>query len=60
LLTAVQLADVRELGRADGEESSAKREALFSRRVADLNLLSETLTRTYFIHAMQSRQLAAS
>lgn len=60
LLTAVQLADVRELGRADGEESSAKREALFSRLVADLNLLSETLTRTYFIHAMQSRQLAAS
>jgi uncharacterized circularly permuted ATP-grasp superfamily protein/uncharacterized alpha-E superfamily protein len=60
LLTAVQLADVRELGRADGEESSAKREALFSRLVEDLNLLSETLTRTYFIHAMQSRQLAAS
>ena len=56
LLTAVQLADVRELVRADEKT----RDALFGRLQADLNVLSETLTRAYFSHAAQSRQMAAS
>jgi uncharacterized alpha-E superfamily protein len=56
LLTAVQLADVRELARADGHT----RTAFLNRLVADLTLLSQTITRAYFSHAAQSRQLAAS
>jgi uncharacterized alpha-E superfamily protein len=56
LLTAVQLADVRELARHDGQ----LRETLFTRLVAGLASLSERLTRAYFSHAAQSRQLAAS
>jgi uncharacterized circularly permuted ATP-grasp superfamily protein/uncharacterized alpha-E superfamily protein len=56
LLTAVQLADVRELARADGKA----RMAFLNRLVADLTLLSQTITRAYFSHAAQSRQLAAS
>jgi len=56
LLTAVQLADVRELARHDGK----LRAALFERLVSDLTLLSDQLTRAYFSHAARSRQLAAS
>ena len=56
LLTAVQLADVRELARHDGE----LRAALFERLVSDLTLLSDQITRAYFSHAARSRQLAAS
>jgi uncharacterized alpha-E superfamily protein len=56
LLTAVQLADVRELARPDGKA----RAALLNRLVADLTLLSQTITRAYFSHAAQSRQLVAS
>ncbi len=55
LLTAVQLADVREMAR-----SYEIREALLTKLTADLTRLSETLTRAYFSHAMQSRQLATS
>ena len=60
LLTAVQLADVRELARADGKDSGLGREALFQRLVADLGQLSETLSRAYFTHAATTRQMAAS
>jgi uncharacterized alpha-E superfamily protein len=56
LLTAVQLADVRELARADGKA----RTTFFNRLVADITLLSQAITRAYFSHAAQSRQLAAS
>jgi uncharacterized circularly permuted ATP-grasp superfamily protein/uncharacterized alpha-E superfamily protein len=56
LLTAVQLADVRELARHEG----SLRVALFDRLVADLAVLSEQLTRAYFSHAARSRQLVAS
>ncbi len=56
LLTAVQLADVRELARADGKA----RTAFLNRLTADITLLSQTITRAYFSHAAQSRQLAAS
>jgi uncharacterized alpha-E superfamily protein len=56
LLTAVQLADVRQLARRNGK----LREALLGRLVADLGALSDRLTHVYFIHAARSRQLAAS
>ena len=55
LLTAVQLADVREMAR-----TYETREALLAKLAADLTRLSETLTRAYFSHAIQSRQLATS
>ena len=55
ILTAVQLADVREIARQDDT-----RVALFSRLVADLSSLSDRLSRAYFSHATRSRQLAAS
>lgn len=58
LLTGVQLADVRELVR-DGFGSTTL-DALFSRLIKDLVQLSETLTRAYFSHSPQSRQLSAS
>jgi uncharacterized circularly permuted ATP-grasp superfamily protein/uncharacterized alpha-E superfamily protein len=58
LLTGVQLADVRELGRTD-KDAAAAREALLERLTGDLTLLSETISRAYFSHAAQSRQLAA-
>jgi len=56
LLTAVQLADVRELAAGDG----SLREALLERLTGDLASLSDLLTRAYFSHAARSRQLAAS
>jgi len=59
LLTGVQLADVRELVR-DGAAGSPALEPLFARLVRDLVKLSETLTRAYFSHSPQSRQLSAS
>ena len=60
MLTAVQLADVRELGSTHGPEASAKRDTMFTELLGDLHQLSDTLTRSYFIHAVQSRHLAAS
>jgi uncharacterized alpha-E superfamily protein len=59
LLTSVQLADVRELGRIDEPAAAAARDALFEKLNADLGTLSETISRAYFSHAAQSRQLAA-
>ncbi len=59
LLTGVQLADVRELVR-DGAAGSPALEPLFTRLIKDLVKLSETLTRAYFSHSPQSRQLTAS
>jgi uncharacterized alpha-E superfamily protein len=58
LLTAVQLADVRELGRTEDIAAAAARDALLDRLAADLSALSETISRAYFTHAAQSRQLA--
>ncbi len=54
LLTTVQLAEVRELAR-----TYETREAVLAKLAEDLTLLSETLTRAYFSHALQSRQLAS-
>lgn len=56
LLTTVQLADVRELARAE-EGAPGAREALLAKLAADLTLLSENLTRAYFSHAAHSRPL---
>jgi A predicted alpha-helical domain with a conserved ER motif. len=58
LLTAVQLADVRDLGRTEDIAAAAARDALLERLAADLGVLSETISRAYFTHAAQSRQLA--
>ncbi len=63
LLTGVQLADVRELVR-DGAAGPAAApspalDALLGRLIIDLIQLSETLTRAYFSHSPQSRQLSA-
>jgi uncharacterized alpha-E superfamily protein len=62
LLNTVQLIDVRELARsngqiANGQPAAEAREALLGKLVADLRLLSESLTRAYFSHAAQSRRL---
>lgn len=57
MLTGVQLSDVRELVR-DGVTSTSS-ESLFVRLIADLTRLSETLTRAYFSHSPQSRQMSA-
>ena len=57
LLTGVQLADVRELAGPDEKKSAEAREALFSRLVADLGLLSDAISQAYFSHAAQSRRL---
>jgi uncharacterized alpha-E superfamily protein len=59
LLTAVQLADVRELGRTEDIAAAAARDALLDRLAVDLGVISETISRAYFTHAAQSRQLAA-
>jgi uncharacterized circularly permuted ATP-grasp superfamily protein/uncharacterized alpha-E superfamily protein len=58
LLTAVQLADVRELGRTEDLVAAAARDTLLDRLASDLSVLSETISRAYFTHAAQSRQLA--
>lgn len=55
MLTAVQLADVRELAQ-DGEA----REALLERLAKDLVTLSDLVSRAYFSHASPSRQLTPS
>ena len=57
LLTAVQLAEVRELARTDSNGRWANLETLLNRLAADLRQLSEILTRSYFNHAIASRQL---
>src|SRR5215471_10129639 len=56
LLTAVQLAEVRDLAAPDG----SLRETLWGRLASGLADLSDLLTRAYFSHAARSRQLAAS
>jgi hypothetical protein len=59
----VQLTDVRELVRNGTAGPSAAPspalDALLGRLIGDLIQLSETLTRAYFSHSPQSRQLAA-
>jgi uncharacterized alpha-E superfamily protein len=59
LLTAVQLAEVSELVRLDASGRWSNLENLVIRVAGDLRRLSEVLTRTYFTHALASRQLHA-
>jgi uncharacterized alpha-E superfamily protein len=58
LLTALQLTEVRELVRTDSIGRWANLETLLKRMTADLRQLSEVLTRSYFNHAIASRQLS--
>ena len=58
LLTAVQLTEVRELVRTDAAGRWANLETLLNRLAVDLRQLSEMLTRSYFNHAVASRQLS--
>jgi uncharacterized alpha-E superfamily protein len=57
LLNTVQLIDVRELARSGERAAAEAREGLLGKLIADLTLLSETVTRAYFSHAAQSRRL---
>ena len=58
LLTAVQLAEVREFIDANPEGWRANLEILLNRLTSELRLLSETLTRQYFSQAAASRQFS--
>jgi uncharacterized alpha-E superfamily protein len=60
LLTGVQLSDARELMREQACGASPALNSLFTRLIADLIRLSETLTQAYFSHSPQSRQLSNS
>jgi uncharacterized alpha-E superfamily protein len=60
LLTAVQVAEAAELVRPDEYGHWANLENLVTRLAAELPLLSETLTRGYFEHAVAAPQLYAS
>jgi uncharacterized alpha-E superfamily protein len=57
LLNTVQLIDVRELSRSDKRGATEARDALLGKLIADLSILSDTLTRAYFSHAAQARRL---
>jgi uncharacterized circularly permuted ATP-grasp superfamily protein/uncharacterized alpha-E superfamily protein len=57
LLNTVQLIDVRDLARSGERAAAEAREGLLGKLIADLSLLSETVTRAYFSHAAQSRRL---
>jgi uncharacterized circularly permuted ATP-grasp superfamily protein/uncharacterized alpha-E superfamily protein len=57
LLTAVQLTEARELARTDAAGRWANLETLLRRLAAGLRQLSDVLTRSYFNHAIASRQL---
>jgi uncharacterized circularly permuted ATP-grasp superfamily protein/uncharacterized alpha-E superfamily protein len=58
LLTAVQLAEVREFMCTNDEGRRDHLESLLNRITGELRLLSETLTREYFSQAGPSRQLS--
>ncbi|MBL8211723.1 MAG: circularly permuted type 2 ATP-grasp protein [Bryobacterales bacterium] len=59
LRNMLQLADVGDLVRADGEGNWTNLDTLLMRVAGGLRDLSETLTRVYFNHAIASRQLSA-
>ena len=60
LLSAVQLAEVREFMRANPEGWRADLEILLNRLTSELRLLSEALTRQYFSQAVASRHFSVS
>jgi len=59
LLTAVQLSQISELMQPGGAGSWDQFEGLVDRLASKLRLLSETLTRGYFSHAVAPRQMSA-
>jgi uncharacterized alpha-E superfamily protein len=59
LLTAVQLAEVKEFIGANSAGLRENLENFLNRLTSELRLLSETLTRQYFSQAVASRQLSA-
>ena len=58
LLTAVQLAEVREFMTVNSDGVRANLDAFLTRLTSELKLLSETLTRQYFSQAVPSRQFS--
>jgi uncharacterized circularly permuted ATP-grasp superfamily protein/uncharacterized alpha-E superfamily protein len=58
--TAVQLAEIAELVHPDSHGQFPTLDNLLNRLASDLRLLSETLTGSYFDHAVRSRPLSAS
>jgi len=58
LLTAVQLAEVRDFIGGNSEGWRENLEILLNRLTSELRLLSETLTRQYFNQAIASRQVS--
>lgn len=59
ILTAVQLAEVEELAKVDSNNHRSNLEVLLTRLAADLKLLGDKLTSSYFAHAQTSRQMVA-
>ncbi|MBF6560241.1 MAG: circularly permuted type 2 ATP-grasp protein [Candidatus Binataceae bacterium] len=59
LLTEVQLAEVAELARLDPAGRLSNLDNLLLRLAGELRRLSEAITRSYFSHALASRQLHA-
>ena len=59
LMTAVELADVTELARANGRGRWDNLEELLNTLAFELRVLSETLTRAYFNRAIPTRQMSA-
>ena len=57
MLTAVQLAEVEALVSVDANGRRCQLEALLAKLTADLKLLGEKLTSSYFAHAQTSRQM---
>ena len=57
MLTSIQLAEASELIRADENGELTDLDQFTQRLAADLMLLSETLARVYFTHAVRTRQL---
>jgi hypothetical protein len=58
MLTAVQLAEVREFIGANPSGGRENLKTLLNRLSSELRLLSETLTRQYFSQAVASRQVS--
>lgn len=58
-LNSVQMTEASDLIQADGDGHLTQFEILLSRLTGDLRQLSETLTRSYFNHAIPSRQISA-
>ena len=59
MLTATQLVEAGELARADENKRLARLDEFTFQLLMDVTTLSDTLTRVYFTHATQSRQISS-